>query len=116
MDGAGSPENTPATVRGFPGSALIFCGRALIFGGVPVNKENNKVSEGFPRGMIRMIYDYMIVTLISHNVQADGLKAFAPYLNEFAEALFPLHGTARLQWKMQLWNRYINFALSRCQH
>lgn len=39
MDGVGSPEKTPDTVRGFPGSPLTFCGRALIFGGVPVNTE-----------------------------------------------------------------------------
>lgn len=38
-EGAGSPENIPATVSDFPGSALTSSGRASIFGGVPVHEE-----------------------------------------------------------------------------
>lgn len=61
MDGAGSPENTPATLRGFPGSALTFCGRASIFGGTPVNKEKDKVSERFQSEMIPLRLDHVMM-------------------------------------------------------
>lgn len=46
--GAGSPENSPATVRGFPGSALTLSGRASIFGGMPVDENKSEVSQGSP--------------------------------------------------------------------
>lgn len=59
----GSPENIPATLRGFPGSALTFCGRASIFGGTPVNKERDKVSERFQSKKITLRLDHgMMVT------------------------------------------------------
>lgn len=76
MEGTGSPENTPATVRDFPASALTLSGRASIFGGTPVEEENKIRGEGcYICEMMIMISDNITVKEISHNFQGDGLKS-----------------------------------------
>lgn len=85
-EGTGSPENTPATVRDFPASALTFSGRASIFGGTPVEEENKVRDE-----VVTSVkwWSWYLITLKSKKwakVFREMVDDFLPYIKIIIEA------------------------------